>query len=377
MSTKVRTWHKVTAEMVGLRENARVKPSAHLEVRTGIRKISFRVNYRQHGIKLRQVIDEDLDLEDWQRASKLAEEMIYKARFGDGPKDKDLTRSEDLCDEIVKLKESKSRATYEQTEIFFRKHIKPYLNDHCPYAADLNATVWLNYKNHIRLQNPKVTLFNHWKFFTMLFKYAHEKGILKAPIKLSYDEEKEDFRATGMVIPDEHLKKMIANANTTWRDRMILQRFTGQRPGVIRKLRKDQVNLETGHATVQKEDSKNRRKYSFYMPGPCLEILRRRAAGDSPYFFPSLKTPTQPMDKHLTGWYGALERAGIREEYTPHDLRHTFLTEKFKKTDNPALVCYQCDLSLEEAMETYIHFDAEDTRVIAEDSSRRALELLT
>lgn len=357
-----------------------------VEVRRGTRKTSFRVNYRQDGVKLRKRIR----VTDPKEVAKEAERIIYNAKFGEKATPKSQVRCETLADEIVKLRESKADATYEQIEIFCRLHIKPFLNEHCPYAANLSNAVWLNYKNHLRLKNPHVSLFNHWKFFGMLCRYARQKGILKEIVKLDFDEEKEDFREEGLVISDTDFQKIIAAATSSraWRDRLILQRLTGQRPGVIRKLRKDQVNLQSGRVIVEKADSKNRRKYDFLMPAPAIEILRQRIElerakillgkkkEESPYFFPMETDQSRPMDKHLGGLRSILKKAKVSEAYTPHDIRHTFLTHKFKESKNPALVCYQCDLSLEEAMETYIHFDAEDTRVIAEESAAWATAVL-
>jgi hypothetical protein len=64
--------------------------------------------------------------------------------------------------------------------------------------------------------------------------------------------------------------------------------------------------------------------------------------------------------------------------WTPHDLRHTRLTELGKTSGiNHAVTCYQHDLSLDEWMATYAHFEASDTLPISEDAERRAQSLLS
>lgn len=158
---------------------------------------------------------------------------------------------------------------------------------------------------------------------------------------------------------------------------MIIQRLTGQRPGLVRELRKDRLDREAGVLRIQKQDSKNRRAYEFQVPAPVMLILEERLPSPSPYFFPSETNSQRPMDKHLNGWKSALRKAGVNPKYTPHDLRHTRLTELFRTPGiNHALTCYQHDLSLDEAMRTYIHFEAKDTLVIAQDAETRALTLL-
>jgi integrase len=368
-------WKKIPEELQSVKKRA----PYYLEVREGKYRTSYRVFYRGDGLDLRDVLKGEF--KTWTDALKEADRVIAKAKYGEKPKPVALVRCETLCDEIVRLKESKAAGTYQQTEIFFRVHIKPYLNVHCPYASELNHAVWLDYKNRLRLKNPNVTLFNHWKFFTMLFRYAFQKGILKHPVKLEYDEQKEDFREKGMIIPDDAIRKMIAAGNRNWRDRVIIGRLTGQRPGLIRTLKKDRVNFKTGVLSVRKEDSKNRRAYEVTLPAPVLSILAERFTGklgrpDSPYFFPSETDPSRPMDKCLNGWRSMLKRAGVSLDYTPHDLRHTYLTEKFKAAINPALICYQCDLSLEEARRTYLHFVAEDTLALTQESEEKAKALL-
>jgi integrase len=373
-----------------------------LEIREGKYRTSYRVRFRQEGLVLEQTLEGDF--KNWREAEKEAERLIYEARYGKKPKDTKGIKTESLCDEIVALKKPLSKATFEQTELFMRKHIKPFLRGECAYeeedgkpcahrlyleqgaciyAVDLGVSHYLTYKAHLRLHRPKTSLFNHFKFFGMLYKYAFDRGLLERPIRLEFDEGKEDFRKRGMVISDEDLRDMIAAANRAWRDRILVQRLTGQRPGVIRNLRKAALDFATGVVSIEKQESKNRREYQFVAPRAVLEILRARMDGSSPYFFPSERDPEKPMDKHLNGWRAAIRRANAKrrtegrapmpEGYTPHDVRHTRLTELFKTPGiNHALTCYQHDLSLEEAMKTYIHLTAEDTRIIAENADARA-----
>ncbi|HYF38758.1 MAG TPA: hypothetical protein VD930_03635, partial [Gemmatimonadales bacterium] len=229
------------------------------------------------------------------KKNQIVARVIEEAAAQRAKKERDRYSSLVLCDELVDLRASKADATYEQTEIFFRKHIKPFLEAHCPDARELRPVLWERYKNAFRLKRPTGRLFNHWKFWTMLFKYAHEKGILDTRFKLPFDEGKEDSRARGQKIPDDDFRRLYLAANQTWKDRMVLGRLTGQRPGLIRKLRKDQVDLMTGIVNVQKKDSKNRRGYAFRLPDQALEILRRRSKGESPYFFPSEANLERPM----------------------------------------------------------------------------------
>jgi integrase len=370
------------------------KAPYYLEIREGKYRTSYRVNWRAEGHNLREILEpsyssRDEALKDLKSAIKRADRRIADVRFGEKEKPKEYVRTEDLCDEIVRLKESKDPATYKQAELFFRLHIKPFLVEHCPYASELNATTWLKYKNAIRLKDPTVSLFNHWKFFVQLGKYAFEKGLIPAKLKLEYNEKREDFRERGLVISDDDFQKILAAAtpkylgkieriHPKWRDRIVLQRGTGMRPGEVRDLQADRVTIGTAvdgrrcaRISLRQEDTKTRQARSFVVTDPAvLEVLERRLArAEGPYLFPSETDPGKPMAASLNGWKAILRRAGVNPNYTPHDLRHTYLTKMFKTAANPALICFQAGLSLEEAQKTYLHFTADDTFALAESAS--------
>lgn len=359
--------------------------------------VSFWVRHRKKDLYLEQKIEGRIN--SWVDAHKLGIELIDTARGFKklGKEDPDMIRCEVLAKEIVALKKGKSDSTYEGNEIMARVHVIPYLNEHCPFVRDLNGPVWESYKIYKRLNNPTVALFNHWKFFLNLGKYARQKGAIKERIVFEFDEEKEDFRKEGMLIPDEHFKLMLRHANQTWRDRMIMQRLTGMRPGEVRCLQRDRVEFGEDHAVfkLKKEDTKTRMPRNFaVVSAEILEILRRRCNHpQSVFLFPARGKPGQCMDKGPAGWKSAIEAANIElateaekrgekaalipTDYTPHDLRHTYLTHEFKKPGNShALICYQAGLSLEEAQATYLHFNAADTLAMAKAIAGDAAKLV-
>lgn len=139
-----------------------------------------------------------------------------------------------------------------------------------------------------------------------------------------------------------------------WRDRIILDRMTGMRPWEIRNLQKDRVDFKRWIINLRAEDTKTRAARSFSVQSDLLrEILTRRRDEfpGSPFFFCNERDHSKPMDKHLNGWNSTLSRAGLIAEYTPHDLRHTYLTEAFRRSKDWAAICYQAGLTLEEEEE--------------------------
>lgn len=376
------------------------KAPAYMYVRLGKRGHRFLVRYRKHGVSLEQYITdaEGREITDWKSALRRADELIAEARFGKKKTPKPLVSPAQLASEIIATKGALSEATAEQTRIFFEKHIVPALEGRCAYsdsgtpcpaphllklmacatAAELTAPKWLYYKTHFRIHRPESPLFNHFKFFGMLCKYAHDIGVLSKRLVLEYDEKTEDNRGIGNVLTPEEIRAIVKHANPLWRDLTICLRLTGQRFGVIRRLSKDEVDFEAGVIRVPKWMSKNRRAYAFRMPVTVKVILQRRAAeAKGKYLFPGRGNPNRPMTKTYGGWQQALKDAGLNPEYTPHDLRHTYATYAFReKAANPAVICYQIDMSLEEARRTYLHFNADDTAPLAEAADREGQALI-
>lgn len=417
MSSKVRRWYKV-AELLEepIPANARVKPSPYLEFRAGARKASFRVNFRQGDISLREVISgEFYSIEDWKYAQRLMEQLIAKSKAGIKQEPASQLRCEQIAEQLIAESQDQDASTIDGKQRILRKHLIPWLNDNgYSRAADLSIATWPKYKNYKRSVDPTIALENHVKYFRMLRKRAYELGAIRQCFQVKFELKKEEYREEGMVIPKADLESMITAANyrksvnkdgspshgqgnRVWHDRMIIQSDTGMRPGEVRKLRKTAVTIkkrgkeiellpnvqfemrkdpETGIEKriaiirLYPEDVKTHRFRDFEVyTQRTVEVLWERSQRhlESPYYFPMETDPSRPMDKKLNGWYSALARAKVEPDYTPHDLRHTYADEMFKKTgpEQWASLCYQLDMSLETARKVYIHFKVSDTRGVA------------
>jgi integrase len=382
-----------------------------LQSRNQGRGTVYRIYYVRLGYNIRKVIKGNF--ENWKDAEKVGDSLLtqLKKKSKEKPGIAGKVTSEILCsdlvDEILNDKDANglTDSTYDQAEIFYRKHILPFLGGNyerdsikgvekvytdgvCPLAKDLTPQIWKAYKKAFREKNKTSPLFNHWKFFVTLFKYAYQNRILEKAVKLEYSEKREDNREAGLVISDQDVQKMIFRAATkNWKNRIILQWGTGGRPGEIRNLRTKPIKcpyrklrgpaIWPPNVFIQGDkiliryyefDTKNKQEREFYLKSDLLKnaILEQMLRyPDSPYLFPNERNNSKPMDKCLNGWYSTLERAGIDPNFTPHDLRHTYLTKMFKKSNEWAVICFQAGLSLEEAQKTYLHMSANDTWNIA------------
>lgn len=265
---------------------------------------------------------------------------------------------EKLAQELIDQAQKKSERTYRSVEGTFRLHILPFLREHAPLAENLSNAIWLKYK----AEKSHMALFNHHKHFRSLCRYAFDLGHLPRPVRLDWVRSREDRPESGKVMSDEEFERLLKHLSPTWRERAIIQRYTGMRPSEVRTLTKDSVDFTKGVITLSPHVTKTRKGRSFKVPSQVLRALQRAKlrSGYSPYLFPKKGEPGAPMSASLLSWHEAQKKAGL-EGYTPHDLRHTYLTEMFKKGYAPALICYQAGLDMRVAQKTYLHYDADDT----------------
>jgi hypothetical protein len=275
-------WKKIPSKL----QSARKKAPYYLEVREGVYRTSYRVRFRGEGIELEEVLDGDF--KDWTEALKEADRLIAKARFGEKETPKDLIRTESVISQLLSETDGQDRATIDIKNNIFLKHITPWVNESMAYASTITVASWPAYKKFKRQERATIALENHYKYFAMLARRIWELGIIKNKVRISFDVKKEDFRKKGLVIPDDHFALMVQAATPKnfmkvpriqpkWRDRIILQRRTGLRPGEARDLEKSRVILRTDFAIIDipAEDSKTDIPRKFKVRHPDVRTSSR------------------------------------------------------------------------------------------------------
>jgi integrase len=107
------------------------------------------------------------------------------------------------------------------------------------------------------------------------------------------------------------------------RDVVLFTLATGLRQSNVLRLEWSHVNLESGHAWVDADQSKNRRPIAVPLNLRALEVLRRQIGKHPARVFTYAGRPLDRANTHA--WQRALKRAGI-ENFRWHDLRHTWAT---------------------------------------------------
>ena len=107
------------------------------------------------------------------------------------------------------------------------------------------------------------------------------------------------------------------------RDVVLFTLATGLRQSNVLRLEWSHVNLESGHAWVDADQSKNRRPIAVPLNSKAVEVLRRQVGKHAVRVFTYAGRPLDRANTHA--WQRALKRAGI-ENFRWHDLRHTWAT---------------------------------------------------
>ena len=107
------------------------------------------------------------------------------------------------------------------------------------------------------------------------------------------------------------------------RDVALFTLATGLRQSNVLRLEWSHVKLESGHAWVDADQSKNRRPIAVPLNLKALEVLRRQIGKHPARVFTYAGSPLDRANTHA--WQKALKRAGI-ENFRWHDLRHTWAT---------------------------------------------------
>lgn len=270
---------------------------------------------------------------------------------------------EDKFPEFLETKSVKSPATQASMRNQWEKHLKEYFGDHL--LEEVTETTWLKYVARKRKDEPARKFFNDRKYLSMFLHWLHREGLIQKLPKLPIVDGE---IAEGKVFSKEMMQSLLVRAPEDLKLQIILAYTMGMRIGEIMSLEWNQVDLTKKTIYLPASKTKIRKERTFGISEAAFSILKERkdkALGAAVFHAPGDYDKVQGRQGNKRVWASCKRAAGIPSEYRFHWLRHTFLTNAFKASINPALICEFAGLSLEEAQKTYLHFTVEDTRVVA------------
>lgn len=270
---------------------------------------------------------------------------------------------EDKFPEFLELKRGKAHNTFVSMETQWRLHLQPYFG--CMTIESVSESEWIRYVQEKRRESPERKFFNDRKYLSMFLNWLHRDGLIQRIPKF---EDVDPERTAGKVFTSKEVTDLLRHAAEPLHMQILMALTMGMRIGEILSLEWDQVDWKAQTIHLPAHKTKIRKSRSFAISdavfGP-LQFLFRLSGSKSPWVFPSPDDDNKSVGKggNRTAWETCRSKSGVTGRF--HDLRHTFLTHAFKKSVNPALICHFAGLSLEEAQKTYLHFDHNDTRIVA------------
>lgn len=268
---------------------------------------------------------------------------------------------DDMADEYLRLKRTKSKATQENAFIMVKKHLCPFFGR---YSIDeITEAHWEEYVVEKQIERAGIALFNHWKHLVGIMGHAFRKGHIARKYEIKNPDKRE---SPGKVFSQEEIDSLLAASTYDLFLQILMGLQMGMRKGEILGLAWDRVDLEKGLIRLGKEDTKIRRARTFAISEVVWILLKVRSFHKaSPFVFPSRNNKRVASRSNKSAWRTCKRLAGVKGRF--HDLRHTFLSNALlRDKKNPIDVAIFAGVSLEEMQKTYLHPTPEDTRYVAE-----------
>jgi integrase len=223
-------------------------------------------------------------------------------------------------------KAKKRLRSWETYESLLNRDVIPVMGDRP--AGDVSRAEVANMLDKIAERAPVVAN-RVQNTLSSVFSWAVSEGlVLTNPVRglrkrhdevakervLSDEEVQALWRATGAMAP-------------AYRDVLRLILLTGQRPGEVAGIQREEVDLEKALWTLPPERVKNKRRHLVPLVGEALSIVRGRAEGGGAG--PLITTPRghTPTSQDVAKAFERLRAEGIfNTPATPHDLRRTAAT---------------------------------------------------
>lgn len=282
-----------------------------------------------------------------------------------GPKQKKncIKLVEDLWKEFEATKTDMRQGTIDSIK-YSGKNLMPFFGSIVP--AEITPKLWEEYIVTMRKTAPERRFFNEWKWFNMFITFLMDNSYLYRKPKLRNPDPKRT--ESGKVYSMAEIHALLESAEPDLKLQILMGYTMGMRIGEILNLWWDRISLKKRTITLREADTKIKRKRVFGIADEVFTLLSERDIKTGP-LFPSPNDHRSSVAKggNKTAWSTCRRNAKVTGRF--HDLRHTFLTNAFKNAKgkiDSMLICEYAGLSIEQAQQTYLHFDEEDTRLVCD-----------
>lgn len=205
-----------------------------------------------------------------------------------------------------------------------------------------------------------------------VFNWAVKHDLLDMNPLIGYD--KPSRRSRNRIITPEEFQALLRHSDVNFRRILIAARLTGCRPGELRDLQWDWVDLTLGLWTYVKHKTINTQRKPqpriVPLPDPIWKLchwLRIRASADSQHVFLNRHGKPYSKDSLVTKMARVRERAGIEkkvdENLCMYSARHTYATETVGKISDFELATLLGHTD-NQMIKRYVHLNTDRLREI-------------
>ncbi len=234
----------------------------------------------------------------------------------------------EFIDEYMERWAKPNKKSWKEDQRLLDKDVRPVLGE--KKITEVRRRDVIHTLDRIKDRGSLVAANRTFAVISRMFNFALERGVLEASPATRIKMEREEARE--QVLKRKHIKAFfdLINDQPLWvSTRMALELIlrTAQRPGEVRMMSKDEIDLQEGLWTIPKDKTKNGIEQRVPLPENAASLIKVAASfSNSQWIFPSPRT-NGPISGYglAQGLRRALKDSGLPPT-TPHDLRRTAAT---------------------------------------------------
>lgn len=250
------------------------------------------------------------------------------------------------------------KSTYKEIEDLFELHLTPYFGSKKLY--DVNEAMWNGFCKHCRVNDMS----NLRKVFRTFLEWCRMKEYI---VYVPHFKIPQVIRRRRRILRPHEIKSLFANAKGDLLLFVAMGILMGLRPGEIRQLTWERLNLEGGSLLLNERDTKTNKARSIPLNSFVWSLLKAREK-TSRYVLPHRDRPNEPFNKFWprTSWQRLLTRAKLAD-VTPNDMRSTYEKYSNMRTDFTDTQREKFSgASIDVQKRIYVQMDADDLRGLEE-----------
>jgi integrase len=262
---------------------------------------------------------------------------------------------QDVAQAVLKSKRLKSKNTQASAK---REIERLIANLGHMRIRDITEDTWTEYILRERGKKER-KFFDDRKYMRQVMLRALSEGLIDKKIKFEIPDVPSDV---GREISQAEIDRLLehADVNLTFQIQIALR--MGLRLREMLHLQWDRFDWNTNTIVLKPEDTKTRRGRQVPIAHELINRFQElKYLSNSPYVFPSPKSPMRPQEYNKTAWRTCKKRANVKGARW-HDLRHTCASRMLRANVRREVAKAVLGMSEKVLTEIYNHLSLSDLR---------------